>query len=939
MPSSWTEDDDLALRGALERGDGQKSWTTIAKDAFPDGKFTKQDCVDRWKILSKPKPIKGPWTLKEDEQLRALVTRYGSEKWVMISSEIGTRSGKQCRERWHNHLDPTINKSEWTPEEEALVKELHARMGPRWAEMSKHLPGRPDNSIKNYWNAMQAREKREKSRSFPSFAPFDKSKAMKAKAAASAAAAAVTAHAASGIDPASPAPTMSRSASSTSLNNSRFSPYVRSSPMTKSRSESVSSLSAFTPLHASSSLETIDSSLALQGSPYTPSHMARSQSISAFGAPHDRLPRYPSLHALPRDLNKEMVDPGDATEVLSSASLSGQPLRRPHANSSPPMPSGLHAWAQTATPSPPSTCTPLYQPMQQVEVLDAWGNPQQQQTMVINQAGRMVPVLTPLQIGSHVVGPASGFSSYEASPQMSSVAYDSRFASPADLVDPQQHQFMSGAGPLVFDHQALQHSMSQGSLQESPQPRSAYGTPYIHPSHLVTLDEQATADYSPAPSGDVLVDEYGNVVAPAGVGASGVPSSRDSGYEPSWRHHSHHGSMDSSAFDHASDLVYSQPQQTYYDPSLPVELPQENGVRPNLLRRDTAPPAFHHAPEGEAFTYPSFPAYEPAPYAQQPSSGSAMLQSGSLSSSLSASTVGPTLAHHRHTPSLPNPPTGYSPHSAADYRSAPGSASATLPSSATFPGSAPLTASTSSTSSPHPLPRTRPRASSRVQHLRQSPSVGSRGLQAPIDLSAPLGGGGAGAYIALSQPPNSTASLAGLGIGASPPAATGGMHSEPMSKVYSSPMSEIAGRWEGMRLDPSATSAAGEAAWLPRSAAAVSLGELAGAVHSPAPLEHDSAGDAWGLASALSASTSSSVNLDMGGAGSGSVSPAALALSPQVVPVSGGGSASSPLAMPLPGSHPGSAAPSPAPSSATSASHPTTGLMSVDQHGRATLPL
>jgi len=47
----------------------------------------------------------------------------------------------------------TVKRSDWTLEEDALIRDLHARIGPRWAEMAKHLPGRPDNSIKNYWNA------------------------------------------------------------------------------------------------------------------------------------------------------------------------------------------------------------------------------------------------------------------------------------------------------------------------------------------------------------------------------------------------------------------------------------------------------------------------------------------------------------------------------------------------------------------------------------------------------------------------------------------------------------------------------------------------------------------------------------------------------------------------------------------------------------------
>lgn len=110
IPASWTEKDDLKLRNHLERGNGQISWTELAHLAFPEGKFDKSACVDRWKALNKSKPLRGPWTKDEDHKLCGLVSRHGSEKWVAIASEMITRSGKQCRERWHNHLDP-VSKS------------------------------------------------------------------------------------------------------------------------------------------------------------------------------------------------------------------------------------------------------------------------------------------------------------------------------------------------------------------------------------------------------------------------------------------------------------------------------------------------------------------------------------------------------------------------------------------------------------------------------------------------------------------------------------------------------------------------------------------------------------------------------------------------------------------------------------------------------------
>ncbi|KAF2502487.1 hypothetical protein BU16DRAFT_449227 [Lophium mytilinum] len=103
---------------------------------------------------------RGPWSQHEDAWLVSLVHRNGPHNWVRISQEIQTRSPKQCRERFHQNLKPTLNHEPISPEEGELIERLVQEMGKRWAEIARRLKGRSDNAVKNWWNGGQNRRKR-----------------------------------------------------------------------------------------------------------------------------------------------------------------------------------------------------------------------------------------------------------------------------------------------------------------------------------------------------------------------------------------------------------------------------------------------------------------------------------------------------------------------------------------------------------------------------------------------------------------------------------------------------------------------------------------------------------------------------------------------------------------------------------------------------------
>jgi hypothetical protein len=108
------------------------------------------------------------WTVAEDETLVRIVQEHGASNWNSRATELNeqfynqlpVRQGKQCRERWYNHLDPRLRKDSWRVTEDIYILQKQLDLGNRWSEIAKGMEGRTENSVKNRWKCMMKKAKR-----------------------------------------------------------------------------------------------------------------------------------------------------------------------------------------------------------------------------------------------------------------------------------------------------------------------------------------------------------------------------------------------------------------------------------------------------------------------------------------------------------------------------------------------------------------------------------------------------------------------------------------------------------------------------------------------------------------------------------------------------------------------------------------------------------
>ncbi|KAH8067479.1 RNA polymerase II transcription regulator recruiting protein [Aureococcus anophagefferens] len=144
----WTGGDESSA-GAKAVGSGD--WAAVCNTYLGGHGRSPEQCRHRWECSARASSRRVHGGRGRDH--RPAMKEGRQLTWMQIAARIPGRIGKQCRERWTNHLDPSLKKGGWTPEEDSIMAEAQTRWGNAWTKIAELLPGRAENAVKNRWNS------------------------------------------------------------------------------------------------------------------------------------------------------------------------------------------------------------------------------------------------------------------------------------------------------------------------------------------------------------------------------------------------------------------------------------------------------------------------------------------------------------------------------------------------------------------------------------------------------------------------------------------------------------------------------------------------------------------------------------------------------------------------------------------------------------------
>jgi hypothetical protein len=157
---SWTKVDDNNLKDAVEKY-GDQNWDVISA-LLP--RRTKTQCWSRWHDVVDPRidrkaPRTGRWTQDEDDNLKEAAEKYRGQNWEAVSMLVPSRTPRQCRDRWRNALDPSVDMAmartgHWTAEEDIKLKKAVQKYGGKnWTAIAEMVPDRRSTQCWGRWHS------------------------------------------------------------------------------------------------------------------------------------------------------------------------------------------------------------------------------------------------------------------------------------------------------------------------------------------------------------------------------------------------------------------------------------------------------------------------------------------------------------------------------------------------------------------------------------------------------------------------------------------------------------------------------------------------------------------------------------------------------------------------------------------------------------------